>query len=32
MNSDWKNRMGAARAWMYVAVLAAIGLVWLARR
>jgi hypothetical protein len=32
MNSEWKYRMGAVRAWMYVVALAAIGIVWLVRR
>jgi hypothetical protein len=32
MNSEWKNCMGTVRAWMYVAALTAVGMVWLVRR
>jgi hypothetical protein len=31
-NGEWMYRIGAVRAWMYVAALAAIGIVWLVRR
>jgi len=32
MNSEWMKRLGAARNWMIVVALAAIGVVWLVKR
>jgi hypothetical protein len=32
MNSEWMKRLGAARSWMIVVALAAVGVVWLVKR